>query len=103
MELPSKIDILSTSLKFSSTYYNRTIEYKWVGHLGNLFTSREWTGDLGQIRMIGNILFFVNDIEYPFLRCPILYWTIKGDYNMDFVRNLREAIFLGKQVDLKNV
>ena len=82
-------------MKFYSCNLKATIggrEYEWFGGFGSILVSYERGIHIGDVRIIGDTIFFCYSIEWGFWKNRI-NWSIPGDLTANTLRKIKRAIF----------
>jgi hypothetical protein len=69
-------------------------QYQWLGGFGAIFSSRERGLQPGDVRMIGDELFYVFAVEATRWRTPKVSWTQPNSrLSAEHIRELRRRLF----------
>jgi len=84
-------------MRFESTDLSCVIDgraYKWFGGFGAVLKSREYGVSQGDVRMLGNKLFFAYLVRFPgMLRRPEICWIPCIEFDMEWVRAFKREVF----------
>jgi len=78
------------AFKLKATINN--VEYRWVGGFGTVIESWERGVKRGDVRMIGNVVFFARTVDWKCFTSRVA-WCPQEDVDAEWLRDCRAAIF----------